>query len=148
MSDVKRDANDLELDPDAFYEPVNGGFVTTVDGQEFSVPDNKQLFGNSPVVIARAQLFRLTVEDERKRRERAKAKVSPATVPATPRPRGRPKGSRLYEPDALVAEYRRVRLAFGRRPTQDEFCASARPRIETRTLQEYLSEYESPWPIE
>jgi hypothetical protein len=65
-----------------------------------------------------------------------------------PRRRGRPGGTRRYDRESLLAEYQRIRRSTGRRPTQWEFCDMARPRIEVRTLQDYLRDYGMAWPPE
>ena len=69
--------------------------------------------------------------------------------PARARPtRGRPKGTRSVTRDEIVEKFRSLRANYGRAPTQVELAANLKPRIETRTLQEHLSDYGLGWPIE
>jgi DNA-directed RNA polymerase specialized sigma subunit len=48
----------------------------------------------------------------------------------------------------IIDVFRSLRTNYGRPPTQAELAANLSPRIEVRTLQEHLSDYGLPWPIE
>ena len=69
----------------------------------------------------------------------------PRTGPRRP---GRPKGTRSVTRDQIIDVFRSLRTNYGRAPTQAELAANLHPRIEPRTLQEHLTAYDLPWPIE
>ena len=64
------------------------------------------------------------------------------------RRRGRPKGTRSVPRKQIIDRFRSLRANYGRNPTEVELVANLNPRIEVRTLQEHLTDYELPWPIE
>ncbi len=76
------------------------------------------------------------------------AAPSSADSPQATRRPGRPKGSRLHGCRAIVARFRELKASTGRNPTQPELAANLKPPVEVRTLQDYLAEYDLPWPIE
>lgn len=65
-----------------------------------------------------------------------------------PRRPGRPKGTRSVTRDQIIDVFRSLRTNYGRAPTQAELVANLHPHIELRTLQEHLTAYGLPWPIE
>jgi hypothetical protein len=71
----------------------------------------------------------------------------PSVQPQLRRP-GRPKGTRSVTRDQIIDVFRSLRTNSGRAPTQAELAANLHPRIEPRTLQEHLTDYGLPWPIE
>jgi hypothetical protein len=75
----------------------------------------------------------------------------PPTEPAGVVPRrsvGRPKGTLSVPKDQIVAKFRGLKANYARPPTQKELAADLEPRIEVRTLQDHLTAYRLPWPIE
>lgn len=69
-------------------------------------------------------------------------------VPPQPRRRGRPKGTVTVTRTEIVGKFRALRTNYGRNPTQQELADNVKPRIEVRTLQDHLTAYNLPWPIE
>ena len=69
------------------------------------------------------------------------------SVPRQRRPRGRRKG-RSVARDEIFKKFRSLRANYGRNPTQRELADNLSPRIEPRTLQQHLTDYGLPWPIE
>ena len=69
----------------------------------------------------------------------------PRTGPRRP---GRPKGTRSVTRDEILEKFRSFRANYGRNPTQRELADNLNPRIEPRTLQQHLTDYGLPWPIE
>ena len=65
-----------------------------------------------------------------------------------PRRPGRPKGTRSVTRDEILEKFRSLRANYGRNPTQRELADNLNPRIEPRTLQQHLTDYGLPWPIE
>jgi hypothetical protein len=61
---------------------------------------------------------------------------------------GRPKGTRSVTREQIIDVFRSLRTNYGRAPTQAELATNLHPRIEPRTLQEHLTAYGLPWPIE
>ena len=69
-------------------------------------------------------------------------------MPPQPRRRGRPKGTITVTRTEIVGKFRALRTNYGRNPTQQELADNVKPRIEVRTLQDHLTAYNLPWPIE
>ena len=65
-----------------------------------------------------------------------------------PRSRGRPKGTCSVTRDEILQKFRSLRANYGRNPTQQELADNLNPRIGRRTLQQHLTDYGLPWPIE
>lgn len=65
-----------------------------------------------------------------------------------PRPPGRKRGSRTVGKVQIVATFRELAERLRRTPTQGELAANLQPKIALRTLQDMLTEYGLPWPIE
>lgn len=69
-------------------------------------------------------------------------------TPPHPRNRGRPKGTRSVPKQQIIDRFRSLRTSYGRNPTQSELAANLNPRIEVRTLEDHLTDYDLAWPIE
>jgi hypothetical protein len=109
------------------------------------VPDyNRPYAEDDPFVLKMPGSFELVPGQE-------PAAPPTPTEPAGAVPRrsaGRPKGTLSVPRDQIVAKFRALSTNYGRRPTQKELVANLEPRIEVRTLQDHLTAYELPWPIE
>lgn len=95
---------------------------------------------------------RETAERERLASIRRRADIYAAQdarkAPPIPRPPGRKAGSRKVGREAIISKFRELRRSFGRTPTQTELAANLEPKIGLRTLQDMLTDYGLPWPIE
>lgn len=72
----------------------------------------------------------------------------PTAQPPAGRRRGRPPGSRAVTKELIVSTFHQLAKQYARSPTQAELAANLTPRIEVRTLQDSLTAFGLPWPIE
>lgn len=91
--------------------------------------------------------IRLTTAATTTARSGAESEGAPG-APSQPRRRGRPRGTIAVTRTEIVEKFRALRTNYGRNPTQQELADNVKPRIEVRTLQDHLTAYHLPWPIE